>query len=39
MGYLGLALLESGDAARARGWFDKAGSEQMVRRCDELLAA
>jgi uncharacterized protein (AIM24 family)/thioredoxin-like negative regulator of GroEL len=38
MGYLGLALLESGDAARARSWFAKAGSEQMVARCDELLA-
>jgi uncharacterized protein (AIM24 family)/thioredoxin-like negative regulator of GroEL len=39
MGYLGLALLESGDAARARSWFAKAGSEQMVARCDELIAA
>jgi uncharacterized protein (AIM24 family) len=39
MGYLGLALLESADATRARGWFQKAGSEQMVARCDELLAA
>lgn len=39
MGYLGLALLESGDAARARGWFAKAGSDQMVARCDEVLAA
>ena len=39
MGYLGLALLEAGDAARARTWFAKAGSEQMVARCDELLAA
>jgi len=38
MGYLGLALLEAGDAARARGWFAKAGSDQMVARCDELLA-
>ena len=38
MGYLGLALLEAGDAARARGWFAKAGSEQLVARCDELLA-
>jgi len=37
MGYLGLALLESGNAARARDWFLKAGSEQMVARCDELL--
>jgi uncharacterized protein (AIM24 family)/thioredoxin-like negative regulator of GroEL len=39
MGYLGLALLESGNAERARAWFAKAGSEQMVARCDELLAA
>ncbi len=39
MGYLGLALLESGDAARARGWFARAGSDQMVARCDEVLAA
>ncbi|HET9552830.1 MAG TPA: tetratricopeptide repeat protein, partial [Anaeromyxobacteraceae bacterium] len=39
MGYLGLALLESGSAAPAREWFLKAGSEQMVARCDELLAA
>jgi len=38
MGYLGLALLESGDVRRARGWFAKAGSDQMVTRCDELLA-
>ncbi len=38
-GYLGLALLEAGDAARARAWFARAGSEQMVARCDEVLAA
>jgi len=38
MGYLGLALLESGDAARAREWFRRAGSDQMVARCDEVLA-
>ena len=38
MGYLGLALLESGDPARARGWFERAGSDQMVARCDALLA-
>jgi hypothetical protein len=37
MGYLGLALLESGDPQRARDWFLKAGSDQMVARCDELL--
>jgi tetratricopeptide (TPR) repeat protein len=38
MGYLGLALLESGNLTRAREWFVKAGSEQMVARCDELIA-
>jgi len=38
MGYLGLALLESGDPARARGWFERAGSDHMVARCDALLA-
>ncbi|HET6440643.1 MAG TPA: tetratricopeptide repeat protein [Anaeromyxobacter sp.] len=38
MGYLGLALLESGDPLRAREWFRKAGSDQMVARCDEVLA-
>jgi len=38
MGYLGLALLEDGDASLARGWFQKAGSDQMVARCDEVLA-
>ena len=39
MGYLGLALLESGDTGRARDWFAKAGSDQLVARCDELLAS
>jgi Flp pilus assembly protein TadD len=39
MGYLGLALLEGGDPLRARDWFRKAGTEQMVARCDQLLAA
>jgi uncharacterized protein (AIM24 family) len=38
MGYLGLALLEAGDAAAARDWFRKAGSDQLVARCDEILA-
>ncbi len=38
MGYLGLALLESGDPIRAREWFVKAGSDQMVARCDQVLA-
>lgn len=38
MGYLGLAWLEQGHFARAREWFERAGSEQMVVRCDELLA-
>lgn len=37
MGYLGLALLESGDPLRAREWFVRAGSDQMVARCDEAL--
>ena len=39
MGYLGLAWLEQGDLSRARGWFERAGSEQMVAKCDELLAS
>jgi Flp pilus assembly protein TadD/uncharacterized protein (AIM24 family) len=39
MGYLGLALLESGHVARARDWFARAGSDQLVARCDEALAA
>ena len=38
MGYLGLALLESGDPARARPWFEQAGSAAMLARCDALLA-
>ncbi|HEX9402165.1 MAG TPA: tetratricopeptide repeat protein [Anaeromyxobacter sp.] len=38
MGYLGLALLESGNLTRAREWFMKAGSDQMVARCDDLIA-
>ncbi len=38
MGYLGLALLESGNLTRAREWFKKAGSDQMVARCDDLIA-
>ncbi|HUL61392.1 MAG TPA: tetratricopeptide repeat protein [Anaeromyxobacteraceae bacterium] len=38
MGYLGLALLESGQAARARELFRRAGSDQLVARCDEILA-
>jgi uncharacterized protein (AIM24 family) len=38
MGYLGLALLESGNLTSAREWFKKAGSDQMVTRCDELIA-
>jgi uncharacterized protein (AIM24 family) len=37
MGYLGLALLEAGETKRAREWFRKAGSDQMVARCDEIL--
>jgi uncharacterized protein (AIM24 family) len=39
MGYLGLALLEAGSPTRAREWFRRAGSDQMVARCDELIAA
>ena len=38
MGYLGLAWLEQGDFGRARHWFEQAGSEQMVAKCDELVA-
>jgi len=38
MGYLGLALLESGQPSKAREWFLRAGSDQMVARCDEVLA-
>jgi hypothetical protein len=37
MGYLGLALLEAGDPLRAREWFLRAGSDQMVARCDLAL--
>ena len=39
MGYLGLAWLEQGEPARARPWFERAGSAQLALRCDELLAA
>ncbi len=38
-GYLGLAWLEMGQPGQARQYFQRAGSEQMVGRCDELLAA
>jgi Flp pilus assembly protein TadD/uncharacterized protein (AIM24 family) len=38
LGYLGLAWLESGQPRRARDWFQRAGSEQMVIRCDDLVA-
>jgi uncharacterized protein (AIM24 family)/thioredoxin-like negative regulator of GroEL len=38
MGYLGLALLESGNLTGAREWFKRAGSDQMVGRCDDLIA-
>ncbi len=38
MGYLGLALLEAGDASAARAWFVKSGSDQLVARCDQILA-
>ncbi|MFL5270558.1 MAG: tetratricopeptide repeat protein, partial [Anaeromyxobacteraceae bacterium] len=38
MGYLGLAHLEQGDVPRAREWFVRAGGEQMIAKCDELLA-
>ena len=38
MGYLGLAWLEQGDFERARSWFLRSGSDQMVAKCDELLA-
>ena len=37
IGYMGLALLEGGDPLRAREWFRRSGSEQMVARCDQLL--
>lgn len=38
MGYLGVAWLEQGKLVDAREWFQRAGSEQMVAKCDELLA-
>ena len=38
MGYLGLALLEAGDAAGARPWLEKAGSPTLLSRCDAMLA-
>jgi tetratricopeptide (TPR) repeat protein/uncharacterized protein (AIM24 family) len=38
-GYLGLAWLELGRPGPAREWFLRAGSDQMVARCDQLLAA
>ncbi len=38
MNYLGLSLLESGNLTRAREWFQKSGSDQMVARCDDLIA-
>lgn len=38
MNYLGLALLESGSPVDAREWFRKAGSDQMVARCDDVIA-
>jgi len=37
MGYLGLAWLEQRNPARARAWFERAGSSQMVARCDALM--
>jgi tetratricopeptide (TPR) repeat protein len=39
MGYLGLALFEMGEPAKAREWFTRAGSDQMIARCDEALAS
>jgi uncharacterized protein (AIM24 family) len=39
MGYLGLALLESGDARAARPWLEKSGSGALLVRCDAILAA
>jgi uncharacterized protein (AIM24 family) len=39
MGYLGLAWLDQGNVARAREWFERAGREQMVARCDVMLRA
>jgi len=37
MGYLGLALLESGDPQGARSWFEKTGSLGMVARCEAVM--
>ncbi len=39
MGYLGLALLESGDPRSARPWLERAGSTALVARCEAMLAA
>jgi uncharacterized protein (AIM24 family) len=38
MGYLGLALLESGQPEEARPWFERTGSANMLARCDALIA-
>ncbi|OFX22438.1 MAG: hypothetical protein A2V77_23040 [Anaeromyxobacter sp. RBG_16_69_14] len=38
MGYLGVAWLEQGKFVDAREWFQRAGSEQMVAKCNDLLA-
>ncbi|HEU4383863.1 MAG TPA: tetratricopeptide repeat protein [Anaeromyxobacteraceae bacterium] len=38
-GYLGLAYLDSGNPRGAREWFARAGSNMMVARCDEIIAA
>jgi Tfp pilus assembly protein PilF/uncharacterized protein (AIM24 family) len=37
--YLGLALAQKGDLARAREWFLKAGNSAMVQRMEEQLGA
>jgi Flp pilus assembly protein TadD len=37
MGYLGLAWMKQGNVARAREWFERAGRDQMVAKCDALL--
>jgi hypothetical protein len=37
MGYLGLALLESGDPRGARAWFEKSGNPGMVARCEAMI--
>ncbi len=39
LGYLGLALLETGELEGARASFARSGSDAMVARCDELLLA